>query len=83
MNRAHVEPAKLRLHSNDLRVDVIRRIGWYVRYPNGTTGPRQRTRAEAAAEARWWNGQPPNPSETWRRNTAAAAKRAIRRGPAI
>jgi hypothetical protein len=35
-----------------LECDVARRIGWYVRYPNGTNGPRHKARDDARREAR-------------------------------
>jgi len=47
-----VKAARIRFHSPELDCDVSRRIGYYVRYPNGDRGKIRKTRDEARQEAR-------------------------------
>jgi hypothetical protein len=52
MSHATVSPARIRYRSPELHCDVSRRIGWYVRYPNGERGKIRKTRDEARQETR-------------------------------
>lgn len=52
MTHPVVRPLRLVSHSPMLECDVSRRIGWYVRWPNGERGKLHRTRDEARGELR-------------------------------
>lgn len=47
MSHPTVRAARIRFHSPDLNCDVSRRIGWTVRYSDGSRGKIRRTRDEA------------------------------------
>lgn len=52
MSHPTVKAARIRFHSPDMDCDVSRRIGWTVRYPDGSRGKIRKTRDEAKEDAR-------------------------------